>query len=102
MNTVSKEQLDMNELCQINQFTYEIVVEIVELGIIEQSSLEPNNWRFNSYMVATIHKALRLHHDLDIDWPGVAVALNLLEELDQLRDENKRLQQRLGRFVAES
>lgn len=84
------------------QFTYEIAVEIVELGIIEQSSFDPDNWRFNTYMVATIHKALRLHYDLDIDWPGVAVALNLLEELDHLRDKNKRLQQRLGRFVADS
>jgi len=34
-----------------------------------------------------------------MEWEGVALALELLEELQQLRAENQRLKQQLGRFV---
>ncbi|HRP35895.1 MAG TPA: chaperone modulator CbpM, partial [Gammaproteobacteria bacterium] len=29
--------------------------------------------------------AMRLHHDLDVNLPGVALALDLLEEIERLR-----------------
>ncbi|MXR32319.1 chaperone modulatory protein CbpM, partial [Pseudomonas sp. PICF6] len=32
-------------------------------------------------------------------WEGVALALDLLEEVQQLRSENRMLKQRLGRLV---
>ncbi|MNM95603.1 Chaperone modulatory protein CbpM [compost metagenome] len=44
-------------------------------------------------------RAAKLHHDLQLEWEGVALALELLEEVQQLRSENSMLRQRLGRFV---
>jgi len=38
---------------------------------------------------------------LELEWEGVALALNLLDELEHLRAENRMLRQRLGRFLAE-
>jgi chaperone modulatory protein CbpM len=45
---------------------------------------------------------LRLRQELALDWPGIAVALTLLEENAQLRQENHLLRQRLSRFVTHS
>lgn len=100
MNTTSGDRLRMNELCESCKISVEVIIEIVNLGIIEQSGSDPQSWQFSTHMVTTIHKALRLRQDLDIDWPGVAVALDLIEEMEQLRQENKRLHQRLNRFLA--
>jgi len=36
---------------------------------------------------------------LGVDWSGIALALCLLEELEQLREENRRLQCQLGKFI---
>jgi MerR HTH family regulatory protein len=40
-------------------------------------------------MISLTQKAVRLHRDLDIEWSGIALAIGLIEELEQLRDENK-------------
>ncbi|EHC41612.1 Chaperone-modulator protein CbpM, partial [Salmonella enterica subsp. enterica serovar Alachua str. R6-377] len=37
---------------------------------------------------------------LALDWPGIAVALTLLEENSRLREENRLLLQRLSRFIS--
>jgi chaperone modulatory protein CbpM len=50
-------------------------------------------------MVFTALRALRLHQELEIDWSGIALAIELLDELEQLRDENRMLRQRLRRFM---
>jgi chaperone modulatory protein CbpM len=50
-------------------------------------------------MLILTKKAVRLHRDLDVDWVGVALAIILLDEVEQLREKNRRLQRRLSRFV---
>ena len=42
----------------------------------------------------------RLRNELELDWPGIAVALTLLDENARLTRENRLLQQRLARFLA--
>ncbi len=43
-----------------------------------------------------VHRAVRLRNELELDWPGIAVALTLLDENARLTRENRLLQQRLG------
>lgn len=98
MSTTKHEYLDLAELCQTISLTEEIVIEIVDLGIVEPSGRNPKEWQFDIQMIATTRKALRLHYDLDIDWPGIALAVSLLDELEQLRMEKRALESRLGRY----
>jgi len=51
--------------------------------------------------VAVAKRAAKLRHDLELEWEGVALALDLLEEVQQLRAENQMLKQRLARLVVE-
>ncbi|MFJ2712050.1 chaperone modulator CbpM, partial [Pseudomonas sp. NPDC087346] len=50
---------------------------------------------------ALAKRAAKLRRDLELEWEGVALALNLLEEVQELRAENQMLKQRLGRLVVE-
>ena len=101
MSDTHIEILSLNELCEITVMSRKTIIEIVEHGIVEPIGNEPESWRFDTGMLVTARKALRLHHDLEIDWSGIAFTLSLLEELEDLREENKALQLRLSRFEGE-
>ena len=102
MNATDQEILSLNELCEITLMPEDIIVEIVEHGIVEPHGREPENWQFDLHMVVITRKALRLHRDLDIDWSGIAFALSLIDEIEQLREQKERLRKRLSRFEKKS
>ncbi|MFJ5298287.1 chaperone modulator CbpM [Pseudomonas sp. NPDC088368] len=91
--------VDMKEFCQVVDMPAAYVIEIVEHGIVEPQGLKPDDWLFDTYSLSIAKRAAKLHHDLEMEWDGVALALNLLDELEQVRAENRMLKQRLGRFL---
>lgn len=92
-------QLDMAEFCEATELSDVYVIEIVEHGILEPQGQKPDDWLFDAHALAVAKRALKLQHDLDLEWQGVAVALDLLGEVELLRAENRMLKQRLGRFL---
>jgi chaperone modulatory protein CbpM len=66
--------------------------------MIEPRQPQRENWLFDS-AVTIVHRAVRLRKELELDWPGIAVALTLLDENARLTRENRLLQQRLARFL---
>lgn len=102
MANLKPHYFNFEELCDVAELSSHMILEIVEHGIVEPEGAGPENWVFNTQMIIVTKKAYRLHKDLDIDWPGIALAINLLDELEQLRIENQQLQSRLNRFIADS
>ncbi|MBV6754615.1 chaperone modulatory protein CbpM [Pseudomonas chlororaphis] len=94
-------QLDMQAFCEETQLPVAYVIEIVEHGILEPLGRSPEAWRFGNDAAGIARRAVKLHRDLELEWEGVALALDLLEEVQILRAENQMLRQRLGRFVHE-
>ncbi|MCP1421388.1 chaperone modulatory protein CbpM [Pseudomonas laurylsulfativorans] len=94
-------QLDMAEFCEAAELSDVYVIEIVEHGILEPQGAQPGDWVFNDYELTLAKRAAKLRRDLDLEWEGVALALDLLEEVQQLRAENRMLKQRLGRLVVD-
>jgi|SaaInlV_120m_DNA_3_1039746.scaffolds.fasta_scaffold00070_4 chaperone modulatory protein CbpM len=92
------QEIRLEELCASTHLPTNIIIEIVAHGIVEPSGDTPNNWCFTATMVCTTRRALRLHNDLDIDWPGIALALSLIDEVQELRETNQVLEQRIERF----
>ena len=92
-------QLDMEQFCEVTDLSVANVIEIVEHGILEPQGLAPKDWRFNDVELLLAKRAAKLQRDLDLEWEGVALALDLLDEVRQLRAENQMLKQRLGRLV---
>ncbi|MFU8822447.1 MAG: chaperone modulator CbpM [Gammaproteobacteria bacterium] len=78
-------EFELEEFCRICHASEAFVVELVAEGVIEPRGEERTCWRFTGRSVRRTQVALRLHHDLDVNLPGVALALDLLEEIERLR-----------------
>lgn len=78
-------ELTLAELCRACQLPAERIFEFVDEGIVEPRGRDPSRWRFHSVSIRRVRRAQRLKRDLGVNTPGVALALELLEELEQLR-----------------
>jgi chaperone modulatory protein CbpM len=88
----------LKDVCDVCGVHAECIVEMVEAGIIAPQGDRPATWRFSSLSIMKSRKALRLQRDLEINMPGVAVALDLLDQLDSLRHRIKALEQHLEKL----
>lgn len=92
--------ISFNELCQLEEITEQIIIDVVDHGIAEPiEGEEATDWIFESSSVHWLKKAIRLHRDLDIDWIAVAMVIDLLQENECLQKETKLLKNQLRRFL---
>ncbi len=80
---------DLSRLCAADT---EIIVSMVEEGILHvmqpvasAADRDAAEWRFSGHALRRARIALRLQRDLEINLAGVALALDLMEEIEQLR-----------------
>ena len=77
--------LTLNELCRACAVPVQQIVELVDFGVLEPQGGEPVHWVFIGTSLHRAQVALRLQRDLEIDLAGVALALELLDEIASLR-----------------
>jgi len=75
--------VSFSELCRFCDVDAELVVDMVREGVIEPAGGEP--WEFQGIAVRKAQVVVRLIRDLDLNLPGAALALELLEELEAAR-----------------
>lgn len=92
-------QLTLEECSQLIDLPTDSLIEIVEYGIVEPGGPSPRDWRFDAAALSRLRRARRLQRELELDWQAVAVALDLLGEVERLRAENNHLKRRLRRFM---
>ena len=90
--------LRVEEVCERARLTREQLLSMVAEEIIQPCDTRDQEWRFEPAAAALAARAARLHRDLELDWNAVALALSLLDEVEQLRRENLGLRRRLRRF----
>ncbi|MGI1678855.1 MAG: chaperone modulatory protein CbpM [Cellvibrionaceae bacterium] len=90
-----------NELCEQAEVSIDTLIEFVEHGIVEPHGSSPDDWVFEQEVIVVVRRAVRMHFDLGVDWAGVALALDLIEQRERLRTENESLRNRLNRFLSE-
>jgi chaperone modulatory protein CbpM len=84
-------QLTLIELCQACSAEEEHVLTWVFEGVLEPAGNSPQDWRFGGESLRRARLALRLSRDLEINAAGVALALDLLDEIAELRARLQRL-----------
>ncbi len=84
--------LTLHQLCRVCAVHADYVIELVEEGVIQPSGEEMTQWNFPGLSIQRTRKARRLQADLGINLAGVAVILQLLDEVDHLRLRIKDLQ----------
>ena len=88
--------LTLTEISQCIHLSAETVTTLVAHGIVEPRGEQPQEWLFEPDMLGTLRRAIRLQQDLELDWAAIALALSLIDEVQALRDDNRRLRQQLA------
>ena len=79
-------QITVQELCSVPGLTVSVLTEMVAFGIVEPSSGDsPTQWLFTTMAANRSMRALRLLHDLELNLAGVALVLELMDELQLAR-----------------
>ena len=77
--------LTLEQLCCACDVQAEWIISLVEESIIEPQGDMIENWRFSGSSLRRVRSALRLQRDLGVNLAGIALALDLLEEIENLR-----------------
>jgi len=78
-------ELTLADVCHACAVQTEYIIELVEEGVLVPIGNEPAGWRFSGAHMQRTIVALRLQHDLGVNLAGVALALQLLDEVEELR-----------------
>lgn len=74
--------VELSRACGVDE--QQVSALIVE-GVIEPIGGQPTEWRFSGSSLRRARVAVRLSRDLGINTPGVALALDLIDEIEALR-----------------
>ncbi|RUM34300.1 MAG: MerR family transcriptional regulator [Desulfobulbus sp.] len=80
----------LKELCTLCNIPAEDVQEMINEGLIDSRSVSPLQWRFTYTEIRRVLTAVRLQRDLRVNLPGCALVLDLLDELEELRQLHRR------------
>jgi chaperone modulatory protein CbpM len=85
-------EMSLTQLCRACKLSEAEIVNLVEEGIIDPMGHEPEVWRFQSISLRRVRITRNLQQELGVNTPGAALALDLLEELEELRRRLRRLE----------
>ncbi len=85
---------ELTQLCGSSGRTLQLMVS--EGLLRPRAGQEPADWRFDGFEVRRARRAVRLRRDLDLNLAGTALALDLLDELETLRERLRVLEHQLG------
>jgi chaperone modulatory protein CbpM len=89
-------ELSLQDLCRACAVQPELIIELVHEGVLapmdDSVRAAPDQWHFSGVHLHRARVALRLQNDLGVNLAGAALALELLDELDQLRTRLRRLE----------
>ena len=83
--------LTLVDLCQACSASEEHVIAWVCEGVLEPLGTTPQDWRFTGQSLRRTRLAVWLTRDLEVNPSGVALALDLLDEIAALRARLQRL-----------
>ena len=85
-------ELSLHELCHACSTSTEWVIELVDEGVLEPIGQDHSHWRFSGTSLLRARAAMRMQQDLQINLAGVALALDLMEEIEAMRERLRRFE----------
>lgn len=77
----------LTEVCEHFHIPRDLLAEIIDQGLLANQTTDLDKIMLDQQALHRLEIAFRLHRDLDLNLPGVALALELLEQMDKMRDE---------------
>jgi len=85
-------RISLRDMCRMCGVHAEFLIDLVDEGVIvpqpppgRRRTTRTETWHFDGVAVVRVQRAVRLQQDLGVNLPGVALALELLDELETLR-----------------
>jgi chaperone modulatory protein CbpM len=70
----------------------QFIQDLIDEGILSPLGKSPREWRFAAVEIKRIQISIRLQDDLRINLAGTALALDLLEEIEDLKRSKQQLE----------
>lgn len=83
------------DVCARHGISEDVLLDLLEHGLLSEVNRPSRQLVFDLNMLNRIYSACRLHDDLGINSSGVVLALELMDELEQLQGELRVLQRHL-------
>ena len=77
--------LTLADVCRACAVHAEYIIELIEEGVLVPDGNAPVSWRFTGTHMHRATVSLHLQRDLGVNLAGVALALQLLDEVEALR-----------------
>lgn len=84
-------EVTITELCHACTSSTDWVLSLVDEGVLEPVATRDDDWRFSGTALRRALTARRLQRDLGVNLPGIALALDMLDEIETLRARLRRL-----------
>lgn len=90
--------LSLLDLCRTCGMPRDTVETWVFEGVLQPQGEQPQDWRFNGPTLRRARLAQQLSQEMEINAPGIALALDLLERIEGLQAELTRVSHFHARF----
>lgn len=87
--------LNLDELCRSCHVTPDFIYELIEYGAIQPRGYSMESWRFDALQLRRVRRILRLQHDLEVNLPGAALAIDLMDQIEELKSQADLLKKHL-------
>ncbi len=84
-----KVRFTLVEFCNLGKTSAEWVIELVDEGVLEPEGNNINDWLFDTNALKRLQKVIRLERDLRINLPGIALVLDLLDQIEALESQKQ-------------
>lgn len=92
-----RDLIPADEICIHYQVERQFVRSLNDSGIIEIVTVQETEYIHCDHL-AQFEKMMRLHHDLHINVEGLEAVNHLLDKLESLQKDNRKLRNRLGLY----
>lgn len=82
---VEEEFLTLTELSVRCHTSSDELLALIHEGVLDPSGRTPEEWLFSGAALQRARTALRLSRDLHLNEPGIALALELLDQIEALK-----------------
>lgn len=83
---------NLAELCHACNTHAEFLLNLIEHGVLEPQGKMPENWQFGVVALKRSQSAVRLRNDFNMNTEAIALVLDLLDELQELRQKMQLLE----------
>lgn len=79
--------LTLEQFCRATKIKKEIIIEMVDYQLIQPIGEIPEDWHFDSRSLKRGRIAASFYQDLEVNMEGIALALELLDQIEHLQHQ---------------